>query len=287
MNFLEFIIKTFGPKKIYSNPQTFKKALKNKYKEKKYKLPKLIYKSKVQKEIINSSDIYHFYNNKNDSIIIYLHGGAYVEDVGLYHLVFIDKLSKETNCDIYLPIYPLAPNHTYEETYDLLLNLYKKLLIKNKKIIIMGDSAGAGLTLSFTQYLKKEKIDLPTKLILISPWVDISMSNKELKKYERLDPMLSIYGLVESGKIWASNLDLKDYKVSPIYGDLENLPNTLIFTGSKELFYPDICLLNQKLKENNTKSELIVGENMYHVYPLYPIPKVKPYYKKIVDFIKE
>ncbi len=40
----------------------------------------------------------------------------------------------------------------------------------------MGDSAGGGLSVAFCEYLAVNNYSQPEKLILISPWLDVSMS---------------------------------------------------------------------------------------------------------------
>lgn len=284
---MNLLIRFLGIKRNFSNKRKFESIMISKRKEKKYKLPDVIVKSCLNKMEINKYDVYHFYKKESDTIIIYLHGGAYVNDPMMFHLKFIDKIVSNINTDVYLPIYPLAPNHTYKETYSLLLNLYRNILYKNKKIVLMGDSAGGGLALGFTLYLRELKIELPNKLVLISPWVDITMSNEEIKKYEKIDPILSSYGLTEIGKIWAGNSDLKDYKISPIYSDMKGLPNTMIITGKRDILYPDIMLLEKKLKDSKVNTTLIMEKKLYHIYPLYNIIKGNKALLKIIDYIKK
>ena len=113
----------------------------------------------------------------------------------------------------------------------------------------------------------------PDKLILFSPWMDISMSNPDAANYEALDPMLSAYGLIEMGKCWAGDLDLHDYRVSPMFGDISMLRNVYLFVGTREIFYPDVTAFYAMLQEQQITSELMIGEGMNHVYPLYPIPE--------------
>jgi len=285
MNLVEFTIKKMGPKKILSDKEEFEKAVNSGKRGFEYNIPDSRFNSKIVKENINGSDVIHYINPESDKIIIYIHGGGYVKESNIFQYNFVNQLAKN-NHDVYFPIYPLAPTYTYKNTYEMLLILYKQILTKNKKIILIGDSAGGGLALGFTQYLKELEIKLPYKLILISPWVDISMTNPELEKYEKIDPMLSIYGLKEIGKAWAKDLDVKDYKVSPIYGNLKNLPSTIVYTGTRELLYPDICLLYDKLKENNVECELIIGEEMNHIYPLFPTTNGKKTREQILEFLK-
>ncbi len=251
-----------------------------------YELPKRIYQTKVKNEekfgcqmlIFNESEI-------SENIILYLHGGAYVNEIANLHIAFCDKLAKKVNAIVFTPIYPLAPNHTYEETYQIVEKLYDFILEFNKPITIMGDSAGGGLSAAFCEYLAENELAQPEHLILISPWVDVSMSG-DYEDYMDIDPMLGVDGLREMGKAWAGNLDSKDYKVSPLYGDVKKLPQTTIFVGTHEVLYPDIIEFYNKLKDNGIDVELNVGEEMSHVYPLYPlVPEAKEAFNHIVDII--
>lgn len=283
---IEFYLKKSKIKAILSNELKFNEFINSKLSEEKYKLPNFNYCSSIIKKNLDGYDIYKFINKRSRKAIMYLHGGAYVIEATNYHAKFADKIAQQTKCDLYFPIYPLAPKYTYEEAYKLIFDLYNILLSKYDDIVIMGDSAGGGLALGFTQYLNKLNIKLPSKLILISPWVDLSMSNSKIKKYEINDPLLASYGLLEAGKIWKGGLDTKNYKLSPIYGNLDSIPDSLIFVGTRELFYPDVALLNRKLQENGNKSNLFIGKGMNHIYPLYPIPEAFEAIEEIIKFIK-
>ena len=220
-----------------------------------------------------------------ENLVIYLHGGAYVSEIEDLHIIFCDKLAEKANATVFAPIYPLAPNHTFEETYAIVENLYELLLKFEKPITIMGDSAGGGLSAAFCEYLSANGLAEPEHLILISPWVDVSMSG-DYDDYIDIDPMLGVDGLVEMGKAWAGDIDTKDYRVSPLYGNIEKLPQTAIFVGTHEIFYPDILNFYNKLKDNGIDVELNVGEEMSHVYPLYPlVPESKEAFNRIAEIV--
>lgn len=250
-----------------------------------YKLPKMIYHSKVESKDLFGCQMVVFNEVDNaERTVIYLHGGIYVNEIKLPHIIFCDKLAKEINATVFTPIYPLAPNHTYEETYEIVEKLYDYLLTMNKPIIIMGDSAGGGLSATFCEYLAAKDMPQPQNLILLSSWVDVSMSGN----YDNIDvdPMLGVDGLCEMGETWAGNLDPKDYKVSPLFGDVSKLPKTTIFVGTHEIFLSDVTEFYNKLKDNGIDVELNVGEEMTHVYPLYPlVPEAKEAFNHIVDVI--
>lgn len=158
------------------------------------------------------------FGNKNNSkhTILYIHGGAYVNEIFPEHLRFCHKLEQKLNAYIVIPIYPLAPNNTYKDMYNMIIPLYKKLVLESKNnITMMGDSAGGGFAISFCQYLQRNKMTEPKNLIVMSPWVDVSMSGGPYEKYEQVDPMLGVAGLKEMGKVWAADKSPKDPLISP------------------------------------------------------------------------
>jgi len=249
-----------------------------------YRIPKMIYRTKVESKDMFGCQMLTFNDiDSAERLVIYLHGGIYVNEIRLPHIIFCDKLAKKVNACVFAPIYPLAPNHSYEETYEIVEKLYDYLLRLKKPVIIIGDSAGGGLSAAFSEHLAVKNKPQPENLILISPWVDVSMSGDYDVEF---DPMLGVDGLRKMGETWAGDLDPKDYKVSPLFGQVSKLPKTTLFVGTHEIFYPDVVKFHDKLKNNGVETELIVGEEMTHVYPVYPlVPESKEAFRKIVEII--
>jgi len=255
-----------------------------------YEIPKSVdFDVKVDESDYQGMQTFYLNENENaDCIIIYLHGGAYVNQPSSYHWELCNNIAKETGAEIILPIYPKAPVHTYEETYTLIESLYQDILEKHgdSKIIIMGDSAGGGLAVGICESFAEKDIKQPDELIVFSPWLDISMENPNIKGYESADPMLASYGLIEMGKSWAGDLDIHDYHVSPINGDVTKLHNVTMFVGTREIFYPDIKAFYNKLESVGVTCSLTIGEGMNHVYPMYPIPEAKEAFQAICKTIE-
>jgi len=217
-------------------------------------------------------------------IILYLHGGGYRQSFMLSHWKMLSEISRATGCGLVMPNYPLLPEHTALEAHTLVLKLYSELLkrIPASRIIIMGDSAGGGFSLALSEEIHEQSLPSPMHLILISPWVDITGGDDSIEEY---DNWLHCDELRKFGLSWANGIDPHDPMVSPLYGNMQGLPPTDIFVGTWEVFYPDIVTCSEKLKAAGVSVTLHVGEELGHVYPLYPAPEGKKARRTIADIV--
>ena len=165
------------------------------------------------------------------------------------------------------------------------VHLYRELLkgIPAHRILIMGDSAGGGFTLALAQQIRNDSLDLPRHLVLISPWVDVMGGDSSLQ--ER-DNWLTIDVLQKYGTAWAGQMDVADPMISPIYGDMEGLPPTDLYTGTWEVFYTDVCKTYDKMKAAGVDAHLHVAQKMGHVYPLWPSHEGRKARREIAEIIK-
>ena len=180
----------------------------------------------------------------NGPLVLYLHGGAYVNGFNAHQWRFMDRLARQTGCTVVAPAYHLAPWADYARAYDDLTALYRALLAENpgRRLILMGDSAGGGLALGLAEALAGAGDPLPERLILFSPWVDVSMDNPDIADYLAVEPMLHFDLVKVHGQYWAGDADTHHWQVSPLFGDMAGLPPVTVYCGTRELLYPDIRL---------------------------------------------
>lgn len=192
--------------------------------------------------------------------VIFFHGGAYVANVMSSHFRGASELIKELSkshskqCQIILPEYPLAPRSTCKEMIDMMEKLYRGVEANAKgPIILMGDSAGGGMALLLAQRLAKarregDKMKGPDGLLLLSPWLDVSVSDPKCAKIEHLDCILKVSFLKEAGASFAGGLDTVDPEVSPLFGDLMGLPPLSVWTSTHDLLLPDAQRLRDRIE---------------------------------------
>jgi acetyl esterase/lipase len=211
-------------------------------------------------------------SSENNPVILYLHGGAYYANITQLHWRFIEQLLIGTNAAFVVPDYPLAPESKCTDTYQFLDAIYEKLISNHhsKQIVFMGDSSGGGLALGFAQKIQKERIKQPQQIILFSPWLDVSMTNPEIVKFDKRDKILNVTGLKTAGKNYAGTLDVTNCRVSPIYGDFSGLGEISVFIGTNEVLIADARKLKQKLEKQQIDFKYYEYPKMFHDWVMVP-----------------
>lgn len=215
--------------------------------------------------------------------IFYLHGGAYILDLQEIQWKLIWALLQRTNAEIVVPIYPLAPEHTWQESMEMIYRSYLAQISADdqKATVVVGDSAGGGLALALAQQLRDNGGPAPAGLILFSPFLDASLSGADQPALERRDPVLSISFLRDAGRMWAGDLPPADPRVSPLFGNHDGLPEILVFTGTRDILDSDA----KRLNAHGSAAVIHEYPDMMHVWPIAPIPEARRALKTAIDFI--
>lgn len=225
-----------------------------------------------------------------DKIMIYLHGGAYVSGPNIFHWKMISKLVEESGFTAYVPLYSLAPEHSYKQGVENVFETYRHLRSNHPEteITLIGDSAGGGLALSVVMQLRDMKEQQPEKLVLLSPWLDLTLSNPLIEKIAKKDSLLAPKGLKQAASLWCSaQFKEDDPCLSPIYGDFTGIPDTLVLIGTHEIFYPDTFKMKTKAEEAGVSVSYEEVPGMFHAWMTH-VPYVKEAnvaIEKVIQFL--
>jgi epsilon-lactone hydrolase len=207
--------------------------------------------------------------------VLYLHGGAYVTTFVRLHWDFLAALIADTGCTITTPDYPLAPAQSYKEAFEMVVPIYHQLLlsVQPDDLILMGDSAGGGFALALAQKIKLDNMPQPGRIILLSPWLDLTLSNPEIARLDAADPFTGVDGLLLAGKAYAGGEDPGCYLLSPINGPLEGLGKISIFVGTKEILVADTRRLKALMEAKGVIIDYHEYKDMTHVWMLLHFPE--------------
>ena len=207
---------------------------------------------------------------KTNMVILYIHGGAYMAEISDNHWSFLEKIINNTGATVILPDYPLTPKYDYKDVFNMMEPLYQEIVSKVDKenFIVMGDSAGGGLALALEEKITLENSEyvLPKKTVLISPWLDVRLENEEIEKVQKFDKQLNRESLKMAGIAYAGEDGINSYLVNPIDGDLSNLENITIFTGTYDILNPDVKVLENKAVSQGISIDIREYEKASHIW---------------------
>ncbi|WP_342575821.1 alpha/beta hydrolase [Solibacillus sp. FSL K6-1781] len=278
-----------GTKKKFMDLHLLDDFIAMKHNEKPYELDaKFRDQYQIKKDELNGIHYYTINEQQTpEKVIYYFHGGAYINDPLIFHWRYLVKLAQKTNFTIVVPIYPKLPKHTHRECFVAIHDLYDRLVLKyDAPFIFMGDSAGGGLAMALAQDVKRCSKKQPQHIVLHSAWLDVRGEDPRYKELEKLDPMLGVIGAQELGRLWADGLELTDYKISPVHGELIDIGLITAFVGTGELLLVDANMLLDKVKEQGIAIQYYEYPKMNHVFPVFPIPEAKKAMNQLLKIIK-
>lgn len=221
--------------------------------------------------------------------VLYLHGGGYVVGSAKSHAKLAAHLGHAIQAKVWLPEYRLAPEHPSPAAMEDALFVYKTLLANGQdpnKLIIAGDSAGGGLSLLTTIAIREAGLPQPAALVLLSPWVDLSLSGESLKTHIARDAMLSPEWLQWCAKNYSGKQQVTSPSCSPLYADLSGLAPTLIHVGTEELLLDDAKRIAQKLEKDGVTVQSKVYNGVGHVFQFHTgiLKEADQSIREIADF---
>ena len=185
----------------------------------------------------------------------------------------------------------MAPGATCEDAIQFVNQVYQGLLDKKyinpSDITVVGDSAGAGLALALAMDLHKQNRETPSHVMLLSPWLDVTMSNPDINAIDKKDKIMGIGPLQLAGKVYAGDLKTTDYRVSPIYGDLSGVSKLSVFVGTHDLFVADSRKLKRRAESEGVSCNYFEYPKMFHGWFFVGMKESKVAVQQICGLLKE
>lgn len=218
--------------------------------------------------------------------VLYVHGGGHVAPADPFHLRYVTRLASELGARVVLPDYPLAPEHTWHDSFEPLVGVAARWAAEGR-LTLAGDSAGGGYALALALALRDRGGPQPAELLLVSPWVDLTTSTPDTAAYGERDPWLFLGKLRAYAGWWAGTSDdLPRPEVSPALGDLHDLPRAMMFCGTRDALVPGCRLLAKRGADAGWDLTYVEQPDLIHVYPLLPlVPEARSAWRTTREFL--
>lgn len=221
-------------------------------------------------------------------VLFFLHGGAYSLRAPVLYRSVLMTFCQSLNYLGIMPDYRLAPEHPHPSAIEDCLACYRQLLAQGyrpENIVLMGDSAGGGLSLSLLQRVIAESLGTPAAAVLVSPAGDWSLSGASYYENEGRDPMFRIASFLFFRSLYLNGYRENDPEVSPLYGSFVDFPPLFVTTSDTELMRDTAVSIDQKVREAGGESQLDTARGLCHDYPFLSfLPEAKKIQQDIIGF---
>ena len=190
------------------------------------------------------------------------------------------RFARETGLDVFIPYYPLCTDYPLTRAYEMIHATYREMLktYAPKRISVLGTSSGGNLALGMVPYINDGHGDtpMPGHIMAISPGtcVDTEAEWQRMQELDRLDVAIPAQYMKEAVEIMRHGDDsVPDYMIWLQRGDFTNCPRVTFIYGSHETLYACAPSFEAAMKRCGVDYEMIVGEGMFHCYPVFPVCK--------------
>lgn len=212
-------------------------------------------------------------NSNEENIIVYLHGGSFAYGSINSHKAMVSHLAESTKSKILFIEYSLAPEHPFPVAIHEVMKVYKQILHTNPKsnITFIGDSAGGGLVVSSIHSIIEKNWELPSSVILLSPWINLKCNTNSYKTRQHLDPILTKQDLLEHAQYYMGN---NNNGADPSELLFSTFPPTFLLVGTSEILYEDSKNFYDYIKTVQDKVTFKEYQNQTHVWLLTDIDSI-------------
>jgi acetyl esterase/lipase len=195
--------------------------------------------------------------------VLFLHGGGFVAGTPSTQRKLVGAIAREAGFRVWSVDYRLAPEHPFPAGLDDALAAYRALVERVDRLVLMGESAGGNLAASTLLAARAEGLALPTAVVLMAPFLDLTMSAPSLLENTGKDILTPPF--VEMCRDqYVGDRDLADPRVSPLLADLSGLPPMLLQVGEYDLLRDDSVRFAQRASEAGSAVEVQIWPHAGH-----------------------
>lgn len=237
--------------------------------------------------------------------ILYIHGGAWAAGSPRSHRAITDRLSTITRAAVFAVDYRLMPEHRFMDGVRDCRDAYTWLVKHGPEgaepadfLVVAGDSAGGSHTLGLIAWARDNGQRQADAAIALSPSTDLTLTAPSNRDNIGTDPLLGpVFGGLSKIPLpviwWAT---LAAFRVSPtspvaspLRGNLENLPPTLIQASDTEMLLDNARRYAARATAAGSPVALHTWPGMVHVWQIFVplLPEAEEAFDDIRDFLSD
>ena len=206
---------------------------------------------------------------KSKNSMLYFHGGGYVIGSINTHHTWVEYFASKLQMKIYSLNYRLAPEYPFpcalEDANFAFEWIIKKCNCKAKNIVLCGDSAGAHLAASLSNYRLDNQYKSSKTQLLIYPMIDPSCSSKSQDLFAN-GFLLTKKSMHRFWSLFSGNIkdDENPYFNLMLQEDLSNSLDTLIITAGFDPLRDEAEIYAKKLTRSGVRVRQLHYPDLFH-----------------------
>ncbi len=237
-----------------------------------------IKKHNITVETFQDRPVFVFDAPKNGAPLLYFcHGGGFITGMFKEYYEAVGRLQKKVGIPVICADYPMPPETDARGLLDFNLACFRHVreTYPDSPIIISGDSAGGHMTLTLTQALTPKEREAVSAIFPLFAVTDMSRPFDDAP-YHKEEALLKKKNMAGVRDRFIGAFDKKDPIISPLYGDMNNLPPVHIYSADKDPLYQDCLDLEAAFKANGQEHTHHIFEGYGHDFILFfPTPDGK------------
>ena len=204
-----------------------------------------------------------------DGFVFYVHGGSFVAERSPRITALVARLAAAAGASVYAPSYRLAPESPCPAAVDDITAAYRwfKIAKPDEPVVAVAESAGAAILLAALQRARDEGLKPPDGLLLLSPWVDLSLQSWSVVAASIAGTTpYTMQSLALIAQLYLNGRMATDPLASPLFGDFTDFPPTLIHASTADILYDDAVRLADRIRQHNGDLTLRLWSDETHVW---------------------
>ena len=223
-------------------------------------------------------------------VLLYLHGGGYTFGGLDTHRDLVSRLAQACRARVFLLEYRLAPEDPFPAAPEDCLAAYRALLDQGTEpehLVVGGESAGGGLTLSTLVSARDQGWPLPAAGVLISPWLDLTSESPSIRRNSGTD-YLNLRMLEACARAYTTEAERRDPRASPLFAELSGLPPLLVQAGDAEAILDDATRIAHLSRRAGVETTLEVWPDMIHAWHIFAsfVPEGDQAIARVGEFVR-
>lgn len=291
------VYKISGVKKVYSRPaEELLKEVEKLNRNRGFYMP-ADNKAHYEKKEIRGFPCLIVRENERPSkrAILYFFGGGMLIGSDKGDIPVIRKLCSQTGCDVWFPAHPLCTDHCITESYDMVYECYRQMLLLygDGNVSTCGFSSGGMLALGIAAHNNAlgRPLSQPRHIVAVSPG-EVPWNDEEKRRMHELnnrdvsvdaDHLDKLETFMRHGRA-----NVPDYMLSVSRGDYAGVGDIHFFYSADEALYGAKPEFEAACRRAGVPYTMFARPGMVHCYCMLPYFKeAKEDFAKIVDILKK